>query len=448
MIESIQKGSDIKDISWAKHVRPEWDENNEEMERIWSRIFKAGARNIMMAFIVLLVMAFTAGASGNGTNETLNATATGTAAPTATVTEGTGTVSDSEEELLDDINEYDGSIGPGNSLYGLKLAFERLDETFTFNESEKLGKQVAHARQRIAEMRSELKKKNNEAANRALEKHREKIKEIDRAVSEVSDLDEELLHAQKMIAKHQAVLKELVDSHPNNTGLARAYNNSLELKEKFESRTGKEYAIVANKGKKVLREIEIDGTKEKLKIKAEVTGNITKIKVDVRFASNATDNFTIAQEILNRLKLNAENINSIMEVEEEDEEDDRLKEKLEAEAVVRGNVSKVEFEYRFPLNVTNRSEIAEEIYQKLFALTPDDILDVLEIKIKKEMLTEIKQKEKRLEKKVKEELEEKEDKLDKKVEEVKKREEKVKEEIEEKLKKKERNQGDKSGRED
>src|SRR5574341_1832874 len=121
-----------------------------------SGIFKTGVRNIFTAFIVLLVMAFTAGAADNGMNEA---------------------VSESEEELHDDIGEYEGSMGPGNSLYGLKLALEALDETFTFNESEKLGKQIAHARQRIAEMRSELKKKNNEAANRALEKHMEKIKE-------------------------------------------------------------------------------------------------------------------------------------------------------------------------------------------------------------------------------------------------------------------------------
>lgn len=432
MVESIQKGSNTEDISWVKNVHPEWDENNEEIQRIWSGIFKSGIRNIMTAFIVLLMLAFTAGATDNGTNATPDATSTGTAAPTETAITNAETVSDGEEELLDDIEEYDGSIGPGNSLYGLKLAFERLDETFTFNESEKLGKQVAHARQRIAEMRSELKKKNNEAASRALEKHREKIKEIDRAVSEASDLEEELLHAQRMIAKHQAVLKELVDLHPNNTGLARAYNNSLELKEKFESRTGKEYVIVANKGKKILREMELDETKEKLKIKAEVTGNATKVKVDVKFASNATDNFTIAQEILNRLELNAENINSILDIEiedeEEDEEDDRLKEKLEAEAVVRGNVSKVEFEYRFPLNVTNRSDIAEGIYQKLSTLTSDDVLNVLEIKIKKER-AEVKQKEEKIEKRVKEEIEKKEEKIKEKEERT---ERKIKEEMKEK----------------
>ena len=41
------------------------------------------------------------------------------------------------------------------------------------------------------------------------------------------------LHAQEMIAKHQQVLEALLQSHPGNQGLARAYNNSVALEQKF-----------------------------------------------------------------------------------------------------------------------------------------------------------------------------------------------------------------------
>jgi len=44
----------------------------------------------------------------------------------------------SPEELVDDIEEYNGPMGPEDALYGLKLALERLDESFTFNVTEKL----------------------------------------------------------------------------------------------------------------------------------------------------------------------------------------------------------------------------------------------------------------------------------------------------------------------
>ena len=46
-----------------------------------------------------------------------------------------------------------------------------------------------------------------------------------------------LLHAQEMIVKHQFVLEHLLKTHPNNTGLWRAYNNSLRLEEKFGEKT-------------------------------------------------------------------------------------------------------------------------------------------------------------------------------------------------------------------
>ncbi len=34
---------------------------------------------------------------------------------------------------VEDIAPYEGSIGPGSALYGLKIAFEDFGEIFTFN---------------------------------------------------------------------------------------------------------------------------------------------------------------------------------------------------------------------------------------------------------------------------------------------------------------------------
>ena len=112
----------------------------------------------------------------------------------------------------------------------------------------------------------------------------------------------------------------------------------------------------------------------------------------------------------------------------------RIEEKLEAKADVREDSSKIKFEYRFPLNVTNRPDIAGGVYQKLSALTAADILNVLEMKIKKEKV-EIKQKEKKLEKRVKEETEKKE-------EEIKEKEEREEKKVKEEMKEKEENRQD------
>lgn len=143
----------------------------------------------------------------------------------------------------DSIAPYNGPVGPGNSLYGLKLAFENLDESFTFNQSERLEKQISHADLRLAELKRELLENRTESADIALEQYRLKINQTDEVLEPVPvngtgtspAFDETgLMHAREMIAKHQQVLGDLLQTHPNNTGLERAYENSRELGQKLE----------------------------------------------------------------------------------------------------------------------------------------------------------------------------------------------------------------------
>lgn len=290
----------------------------------------------------------------------------------------------SAPELVDDVQEYEGSIGPGNALYGLKLAFEKLDIAFTFNESQKLGKQVSYTRLRIAEAKAELKRNNSDAASRALAKYREDSEEVANSVAKLSDKEKGLLNAQKMIVKHQFVLRDLLNKTPNNTGLQRAYNNSLGLEKKFEEKTGVKLERKLTKQGRILEEVEIDEEREKLEVKAKILDNATQVKVEVKFVTNKTENFTIANEILNKIKFASENINSLIKIEaEEEEEKEKLKEKLEAEAKVERNISRVKFEYSFYLNATNESEIISGIQQKLSVLEQKAILDALDMKVKK-----------------------------------------------------------------
>jgi hypothetical protein len=145
----------------------------------------------------------------------------------------------------DTIQPYIGAIGPGNSLYGLKLAFEDLDESFTFNQSEKLQKQLRHADIRLAELKRELSENKTDTADIALEHYRLKINQTNdilepmpvNGTGRAPEVDETgLLHAREMIAKHQRVLGDLLQTHPNNYGLLRAYNNSINLEQKFETK--------------------------------------------------------------------------------------------------------------------------------------------------------------------------------------------------------------------
>ena len=169
---------------------------------------------------------------------------------------GAALASESTDDLVDDIPEYNGSLGPDNPFYGLRLALENWDESFTFNATEKLQKKVAHSKLRIAEAKTELKKKNTEAAQNAFEHYKEKIKETEASISQIPGNDSGILNAQKNIVKNQYVLEKLLESHPDNMGIQNAYKNSQELEDKFENKTEQHLERVkTNEGRHVLKVI-------------------------------------------------------------------------------------------------------------------------------------------------------------------------------------------------
>ncbi|MDO8871224.1 MAG: DUF5667 domain-containing protein [Methanoregula sp.] len=153
-----------------------------------------------------------------------------------------------ETVIIDDVEPYDGPIGPGSPLYGLKIAFEGLDESFTANETERFNKQMNNARLRLSEVRRELQLNNSVNADRALDLYWQKTNMTQMRLLTYADSNATgLLHAQQMITKHQLVLANLLETHPNNTGLIRAYDNSLALEEKFQEKTQTRFERVMQK---------------------------------------------------------------------------------------------------------------------------------------------------------------------------------------------------------
>jgi len=141
------------------------------------------------------------------------------------------------EETAPDTN----TIGPGNPLYGLRIAFEDLDESFTFNATERVEKKLKHANNHLYEYQWEWQYNNTDAAERALYQYHNKVNQTENEIGPFKSNETGLLHAQEMIVKHQQVLAGLLQRNPNSTGLARAYNNSLRLEEKFEEKTRMRY---------------------------------------------------------------------------------------------------------------------------------------------------------------------------------------------------------------
>ncbi|WP_292421154.1 DUF5667 domain-containing protein, partial [Methanoregula sp.] len=156
---------------------------------------------------------------------------------TVTSTLASETTAGTETVLTDDIQPYEGPIGPDSALYGLKLAFEDLDESFTFDPAARMEKQVNRATLRLSEAKGELVRNNSRNAALALEQYYNKANATALSVREVPENAPGLINAQETIAKHQYVLDRLLSTHQNNTGLRQAYAKSVALELKFQNKT-------------------------------------------------------------------------------------------------------------------------------------------------------------------------------------------------------------------
>jgi len=207
---------------------------------------------VFLSGIIMFALVFMIGACA--AEETAAAGLTGTIQETPVLeTTAAGAVPDEGIAVVDDIAPYDGPVGPGSPLYGLKIAFEDLDESFTFNQTERLNKQMNNAQLRLSEVKRELILNNTDAAERALDLYWQKANITQLRLAAMSSSNATgLLHAQEMATKHQSVLANLLLSHPNNTGLARAYNNSLALERNFEEKTQMQFTPVMEKNNRTI----------------------------------------------------------------------------------------------------------------------------------------------------------------------------------------------------
>lgn len=370
-------------------------------------------RNITLAGIILLILAFVISPVNA---ETDNATTDGTNIDTNS--SDAASAGSDEEQLIDDIGPDESLISPDSVLYSLELALDDLDVAFTFNETEKIQKQILKAQKRLSEIKAALEKQNSRAAEIAIEQYREDNDKASESISKLKIKDDRLIRTQAMIAKHEYVLEGLIESHPNNTGLIRAHNNSEILIGKFASKTKVKFERKIDKmGRKTLKHVEVEDDEEdgyeKTSIKAEVEDNKTHVKVELKFLTNSTESADIAADISDRVAAIKDNVSGLIKIERDSEENDEnenedepevtvtggptttmtttqavsratdlSRDKLKADAEVKGNTTRVKFEYTFFLNVSEDSAIITGVEEKLSTLTDENILDALDVNVK------------------------------------------------------------------
>ncbi len=120
-----------------------------------------------------------------------------------------------------------------------------------------------------------------------------------------------------------------------------------------------------------------DDAKERFEIKADVSANGTRVKVEARLVSQSLDSSAIANEILSRVKISRSDVAAMIKFENETQE---LEERMEIKADSKGDINITRFEWRFPLNIVDREAIITAVTEKLASLTVGQLSAAVEIK--------------------------------------------------------------------
>jgi len=176
---------------------------------------------------------------------------------------GTGTVvalGNSSTTAGDTISGSDQDpTGPGSPLFGLKVAMEDLDETFTFNDTRRVEKQAGHAQARIEEVQRELELGQAGSAEKALGQYLRKLNQTEMSLQHFQSGTPELLQVQELVTRHQSLLADLLSRYPDSNGLTRAYNNNQQLEQKIGEKTRMKFERITDKNNKsVLMAVKLD----------------------------------------------------------------------------------------------------------------------------------------------------------------------------------------------
>lgn len=124
--------------------------------------------------------------------------------------------------------------------------------------------------------------------------------------------------------------------------------------------------------------------REYVRAKFEANANIgatgTLVKIELKFTSTSQNASVVAQEILSRLNVSGEQLSKILKLENETEE---LRERIKGELKAKDGASRITFDFRFPVNATDKDGIVTAIISRLSSLTVEQVQSAIESKLEK-----------------------------------------------------------------
>lgn len=138
------------------------------------------------------------------------------------------------DELQD---KTDAGVLPESALYGIDIAFERIQLALTNDPAKKAELALANAKEHLAEAKVEAKADKHTEKDKALAKHDESLGDVEKAKQGLSE--EQRAHVQEMLQKHvdrlTAVREKLIAKGVDSRGVDNAIESSSKVLLKVKS---------------------------------------------------------------------------------------------------------------------------------------------------------------------------------------------------------------------
>lgn len=135
----------------------------------------------------------------------------------------------------DEIQAYDGWIGADSPLYGLKLFFQKFDESLAGNANAKLVRQMAHAEERLSEAHAMGLCNNTGAMEMALNEYRLALQQMNATMDDPAVDEDTYLNMSRQMEKHQNHFRYMVNNSTLTEQSRNRWANAFSYCEQFKN---------------------------------------------------------------------------------------------------------------------------------------------------------------------------------------------------------------------
>jgi len=297
-------------------------------------------------------------------------------------------------------------ITPDSFLWSLDKVLEQISLLITTSPNEKATKGLKIAEERLAEIKVMIEENKLDAAEKAEESHGKTLAGVQENIEEIEEDNsteemKEVIKIEKELQDHEdevdQVFGELKIKIKIEGVITQAQQDLIDsILASLEGQTGEVEIEIKNKKDKTKIKIKIETGKsdqevedeiEKLeinagvagiKVKAEIVGSQSEVKIERKFSTTTTDRGAIIQEIIETFALDSEMADAALKIEEDDDEE--LEEKFKVKVKVKDGVTKIKVELKFILDATDRESILNAVVARSI-LTADQIESAMKFKV-------------------------------------------------------------------